>query len=103
MKERPFGGIEKFRFFFDFTRKKRKMRNFNSLIVTKNVKWGPLVFFNIHSGAKHQKRGPFEDFKNFKKSLTKPKKGRGKSHSAENLEGVFLGFAFQGRDHWRRS
>ena len=27
----------------------------NSLIVPKNVKWGPLGFFNIHSVEKHQK------------------------------------------------
>ena len=83
------------------------MRIFNSLIVPKNVKGGPLGFFNIHSGAKHQKKykgGPFEDFKKFRKSLTKPKKGRGKSHSAEKLEGgTLLGFAFQGRGLWRRS
>ena len=39
-----------------------------------------------------------------KKSLTKPKKGRGKSHSAKKLEGgTLLGFAFQGRGLWRRS
>ena len=66
------------------------MRIFNSLIVPKNIKGGPLGFFNIHSVAKHQKieGGPFEDFKKFRKnSLTKPKKGRGKSHSAEKLEG----------------
>ena len=83
------------------------MRIFNGLIVPKNVKGGPLGFFNIHSGAKHLKieRGPFEDFlKISKKSLTKPKKERGKSHSAEKLEGgTLLGFAFQGRGLWRRS
>ena len=32
------------------------MRIFNSLIVPKNVKGGPLGFFNIHLGAKHQKK-----------------------------------------------
>ena len=64
------------------------MRIFNSLIVPKNVKGGPLDFFNIHSVAKHQKIGdPLKTLKNFEKSLTKPKKGRGKSHSAEKLEG----------------
>ena len=31
------------------------MRIFNSLIVPKNVKSGTLGFFNIHSGAKHQR------------------------------------------------
>ena len=40
------------------------MRIFNSLIVPKNVKGGPLGFFSIHSVAKHYKieGGPFEDF-----------------------------------------
>ena len=38
----------------------------------------PLGFFNIRSVAKYQnklKGGPFEDIKNFSKSLTKSKKG----------------------------
>ena len=73
----------------------------------KNVKGGPLGFFNIHSGAKHQKieGGPFEDFKKFRKKVSQSrKKGRGKSHSAEKLGGgTLLGFAFQGRGLWRRS
>ena len=66
------------------------MRIFNSLIVPNNVKGGPLGFFNIHSVAKHQKnrRGdPLKTLKKFEKSLTKPKKERRKSHSAEKLEG----------------
>ena len=57
MKERPFGDIEKFREIFqNFPEKKRKMRIFNSLIVPKKVKEGPLGFFKIHSVAKHQKK-----------------------------------------------
>ena len=54
------------------------MRIFNSLIVPKNVKGGPLGFFN--SGAKHLKieRGPFEDFKKFQKKSHKAEKGGGK-------------------------
>ena len=83
------------------------MRIFNSLIVPKNVKVGPLGFFNIHSGAKHQKieGGPFADFEKFPKKVSQSrKKGRGKSHSAEKLEGrTLLGFAFQGRGLWMRS
>ena len=79
MKERPFGDTEKFRFFKKFSKKKRKMRIFNSLIVPKNVKGGPLDFFNIHSVAKHQKnRRPFEDFKKFRKKSHKAEKGAGK-------------------------
>ena len=73
----------------------------------KNVKGGPLDFFNIHSGAKHQKnrRGDtMKTFKKFEKILTNPKKGRGKSHIAGKLEGgTLLGFAFQGRGLWKRS
>ena len=82
------------------------MRIFNSLIVPKNVKGGSLGFFNIHSGAKHQKnrRDPLKSFKKFFKKSHKAEKGRGKSHSAEKLEGgTLLGFAFQGRGLWRRS
>ena len=68
------------------------MRIFNSPIVPKNVKGDPLGFFNIHSVAKHQKieGDPLKTLKNFEKSLTKPKKGAGKSHSAEKLEGGTL-------------
>ena len=65
------------------------MRIFNSHS-TEKCKRGLLGFFNIHSVAKHQKnrRGdPLKTLKNFEKSLTKPKRGRGKSHSAEKLEG----------------
>ena len=84
MKERPFRDIEIFQ-------KKQKMRIFNSLMVPKNVKGGPLGFFNIHSGAKHQKnrRGdPLKTLKNFEnKSHKAEKRGEGKSHSAEKLEG----------------
>ena len=47
--------------------------------------------------------GHFEDFKKIRKSLTKPKKEQGKSHSAEKLEEGLLGFAFQGRGLWMRS
>ena len=56
------------------------MRIFNSLIVPKNVKGGPLGFSNIHSGAKHQKieGGPFADFKKFRKKSHKAEKGAGK-------------------------
>ena len=56
------------------------MRIFNSLIVPKNVKGGPLGFFNIHSGAKHQKieGGPFEDFKKVRKKVSQSRKGAGK-------------------------
>ena len=36
-------------------KKKRKMRYFNSPIVPKKVKGGPLGFFNIHPVAKYQK------------------------------------------------
>ena len=87
--------LKKFKIF----QKERKMRLFNSLIVLKNVKRGPLGFFNIHPGAKHQKkRGPFEDFrKKFEKKSHKAEKGRGKSHSAKNGRGTLLDFAFQGR------
>ena len=46
--------------FSKFSKKKRKMRILNSLIVPKNVKGGHLGFFNIHSGAKHQ-----QNFGNF--------------------------------------
>ena len=80
------------------------MRIFNSLIVPKNVKGGPLGFFNIHSVAKQQKnrRGALLKLrKNSKKKSQNRKKGRGKSHSAEKLEGgTLLGFAFQGRGLW---
>ena len=57
------------------------MRIFNSLIVAKNVKGGPLGFFNIHSGAKHQKieGGPFEDFKKFRKKVSQSRKRGGES------------------------
>ena len=52
------------------------MRFFNSLIVPKNVKEGPLGFFNIHSAAKPKKieGGPLKTLKN-EKSFTKLKKG----------------------------
>ena len=67
----------------------------------------PLGFINIYSVAKYQKKlkeGPFGDKKISKKSLTKPKKGGEKSHSAEKLErGVLLGFVFQVRGFWMRS
>ena len=59
------------------------MRYFNSLIVPKNVKGGPLGFLNIHSVAKHQenrRRGdPLKTLKNSKKS-----------HKAEKREGESL-------------
>ena len=57
------------------------MRIFNSLIVPKNVKGGPLDFFNVHSVAKHQKieEGPFEDFKKFRKKSHKAEKRGGES------------------------
>ena len=52
------------------------MRIFNSLIVPKNVKGDPLGFFNIHSGAKHQKKGgPFEDFEKFRVSQSQKRGG----------------------------
>ena len=53
------------------------MRIFNSLIVPKNVKGGPLGFFNIHSVAKQQKnrRGTLLKLrKNSKKSLKTEKR-----------------------------
>ena len=92
MKERPFGDIEKFRKIFEIFKKKQKMRTFNSLIAPKNVKEGPLGFFNIHSAAKPKKieGGPLKTLKNEKKS-----------HKAE--KGTLLGFAFQGRGLWMRS
>ena len=59
------------------------MRVFNSRIVPKNVKGGPLGFFNIHSGAKHQKKTeggvPLKTFKKFEKKSFKAKKGGGQS------------------------
>ena len=36
--------------------------------------------------------GPFEDFKKFRKKVTKPKKWRGKCRSVEKLEGGTLHF-----------
>ena len=63
------------------------MRILNSLKVPKNVKVGPLGFFNIHPVAKYQKieGGPL---KNFEKKVTQcRKKRRGKSHSAEKVKG----------------
>ena len=64
---------------------KRKMRILNSLIVPKNVKGGPLGFFNIHPVAKYQKTegGPFGDIKKIRKKSHKAEKGRGKSHSGK--------------------
>ena len=53
------------------------MRIFNSLIVPKNVKGGPLGFLNIHSGAKHQK-DPLKSLKYFGKKSHKVEKGPGK-------------------------
>ena len=82
------------------------MRILNSLIVPKNVEKGALVFFNIRPVAKYQKIevGPFGDIKEFRENVSKPKKGRVKSHSAEKLKkGTFLGFVFQVRGFWMRS
>ena len=40
----------------------------------------------------------------FEEKSHKAEKGRGKSHSAEKLEGgTLLGFAFHGRGFWMRS
>ena len=62
------------------------MKIVNSLIVPKNVKGGPLGFFNIHSVAKYQKMKG-DPLKNFEK----------KSHNAAK------GIVFQGRGLWMRS
>ena len=94
MKERPFREIirKKYQKFS----KKAKMRIFNSLIVPKNVKEGPLDFLNIHSVAKPKKEkgGPFEEFKKFRKKSHKVKK-RGESLIAtETWKGDPSGFCF---------
>ena len=60
-----------------------------------------LGFLKVQFVAK-LKEGPFVDIS--KKSLTKPKKGRSKSHSDKKLErGTLLGFVFQFRGFWMRS
>ena len=67
----PIGVFEK------FSKKKRKMRNFNTHSAEKSERRDPLAFFNIRSVAKYQnklKGGPFEDIKKFSKK---------KSHQAE--------------------
>ena len=83
MKERPFGDIEKFRIFFSIFQKKRKMRIFNSLIVPKNVKRGPIRLFQHPFRWKTPKKteggGPLEDFKKISKNKShKAEKGAGK-------------------------
>ena len=61
--------------------------------------------FRCKTPKKNRRGDPLKTLKNFEKvSQTKPKKGRGKSHSAEKLEGgTLLGFALQGRGLWMRS
>ena len=54
MKERPFGDIEKFR--KKTFQKKTKNENVQQSHSAEKCKWGPLGFFNIYSGAKHQKK-----------------------------------------------
>ena len=53
------------------------------------------------------KEGSLKTFQNFKKSLTKPKKGREKSHSAKKLESGnpsgFCIFVFEAGGFWMRS
>ena len=74
------------------------MRIFNSLIVPKNVRGGPLGFFNIHSVAKHQKsrrEDPLKTFKKFEKKSHKAEKGAEKVSVPKNWKGgTLLGFVF---------
>ena len=76
--------------------------------VFKIVEEGTLWAFwksSLLQNIKKMKERTFGDIEKFrKKSLTKRKKGRGKSYSAEILEGgTLVGFAFQGRGLWMRS
>ena len=71
------------------------MRIFNSLIVPKNVKGGPLGFFNIHAGANHQKKegGPLKTLKKFEKKVSQSRKKDGESLIApKNWKGDPSGF-----------
>ena len=60
----------------------------NSLKVPEKAKGDPLGIFNIHPVAKYKKKkgGPLKTLKCFKKNLTKLKKRREKSHSAEKWD-----------------
>ena len=77
------------------------MRIFNSLIVPKSERGLSKLFqhpFRCKT-PKNRREDPLKTFKNFEKKVSQSgKKGRGKSHSTEKLEGgTLLGFAFQGR------
>ena len=83
---------------------RQKMGILNSLIVLKNLKGGTLPDFftsNLLQNIKKMKTDPLETLKSFQKSLTKPKKGGWKSHSAEKREREILllwnGFVFHVR------
>ena len=72
------------------------MKNWN-FEQSQNVKGGPLCFFNIHPITIYElklKGRPFGDIKRFGKSLTKPKKGAGKSLNSKKFERGLVGFFF---------
>ena len=56
------------------------MRIFNSLIMPKYVKGGPLDFFNIHSDVKPKNRrgDPLKTLKNYEKKVSQSRKRGGK-------------------------
>ena len=66
------------------------MRIFNSLIVPKNVKEGPLSFSNIHSGANYQMGDSLKTLKNFEIKSHKAIKGAGKVSAPKNWKGGYF-------------